>query len=393
MLRRYRSSIAIALTVILAAPASFAAPKEKPKTIREELPDAARKDWDAARDLLDANDFAGALVEYMRAYEQSKNPRVLYNVAVCEKNLRHYARAEGRFKQELAEGTGKLSPQEEQSVKEAITALDPFVSTVTVTANEAGATLFIDDQEAGPTPFTSPVPIDVGPHELRLHKDGFTDVKQTVTVSGGTPAKATFDIQPTVKKADVTVQVTGAPGANVVIDGIDMGQAPFKGELVAGRHTFEARAPGFVTARQTSDVVYKEPLNVALDLSAERHEGHVHIEAMPATASIELDGKLVGSGTFDGPLPTGGHQLIVKKPGYVTYTTEISLNDDQSRDVKATLLEEKGGTNWLAWTIGTVLVVGGGSVAGYFLFKPTDQPDILGTLGNTHTTIGRLGHR
>jgi len=40
-----------------------------------------------------------------------------------------------------------------------------------------------------------------------------------------------------------------------------------------------------------------------------------------------------------------------------------------------------------------VLVVGGGSVAGYFLFKPTDQPDILGTLGNTHTTIGRLGHR
>jgi hypothetical protein len=212
-------------------------------------------------------------------------------------------------------------------------------------------------------------------------------------VSGGTPAKATFDIQPTVKKADVTVQVTGAPGANVVIDGIDMGQAPFKGELVAGRHTFEARAPGFVTARQTSDVVYKEPLNVALDLSAERHEGHVHIEAMPATASIELDGKLVGSGTFDGPLPTGGHQLIVKKPGYVTYTTEISLNDDQSRDVKATLLEEKGGTNWLAWTIGTVLVVGGGSVAGYFLFKPTDQPDILGTLGNTHTTIGRLGHR
>ena len=123
MLRRYRSSIAIALTVVLAAPVSFAAPKAKPKTIREELPDAARKDWDAARDLLDANDFAGALVEYMRAYEQSKNPRVLYNVAVCEKNLRHYARAEGRFKQELAEGTGKLSPQEEQSVKEAITAL------------------------------------------------------------------------------------------------------------------------------------------------------------------------------------------------------------------------------------------------------------------------------
>ena len=380
MLRRFRSSIALALTVVLAAPSGFAAPKPKPKTIREELPDPARKDWDAARDLLEANDFAGALVEYMRAYEQSKNPRVLYNVAVCEKNLRHYARAEVRFKQELAEGQGKLTPQDEQSVKDAITALDPFVSTVEVAANEAGATLFIDDQEAGPTPFTSPVPIDVGPHELRLHKDGFADVKQTVTIAGGTPAKATFDIQPTVKKSAVTVQVTGVAGANVVIDGIDMGQAPFKGDLVAGRHTFEARAPGFVTARQTTDVVYKEPLNVALDLSAERHEGHVHIETMPATSSIEIDGKIVGSGQFDGPLPTGGHQLIVKKPGYVTYTTEITLNDDQSRDVKATLLEEKGGTNWIAWTIGTVLVVGGGSVAGYFLFKPTNQDPVNGNI-------------
>jgi hypothetical protein len=378
MLRRYRSSIALALTVVLAAPAAFAAPK--PKTIREELPDAARKDWDAARDLLDANDFAGALVEYMRAYQESKNPRVLYNVAVCEKNLRHYARAEVRFKQELAEGQGKLSPADEKSVKEAIAALDPFVSTVEVTANEAGATLFIDDQEAGPTPFTSPVPIDVGPHELRLHKDGFVDVKQTVTVAGGTPAKATFDIQPAVKKSAVTVQVTGVAGANVVIDGIDMGQAPFKGEVVAGRHTFEARAPGFVTARQTTDVVYKEPLNVALDLSAERHEGHVHIETMPATSSIEIDGKIVGSGQFDGPLPTGGHQLIVKKPGYVTYTTEITLNDDQSRDVKATLLEERGGTNWLAWGIGTVLVVGGGTVAGYFLFKPTNESAVQGNI-------------
>ena len=101
-------------------------------------PDAARKDWDAARDLLDANDFAGALVEYQRAYDESKNPRVLYNVAVCQKNLRHYARAEMRFKQELAEGTGKISPQDETDLKAAITALDPFVSTVEITRERSG---------------------------------------------------------------------------------------------------------------------------------------------------------------------------------------------------------------------------------------------------------------
>jgi len=388
MLRRYRSPIALVLAVLVAAPSGFAAPKPpKPKTVREELPDAARKDWDAARDLLDANDFSGALVEYMRAYEESKNPRVLYNVAVCEKNLRHYARAELRFKQELAEGTGRISAQDESDLKGAIAALEPFVSTVEITSNETGATLLIDGDDAGKTPFDKPVPIDVGPHELRLHKDGFVDAVQTVTIAGGSPAKAALNIEPAVKKAAVTVAVSGAPGANVVIDGIDMGQAPFKGDLVAGRHTFEARATGFVTARQTTDVVYKEPLNIALDLSAERHEGRVRIEAMPATAAIEVDGKVVGSGVWEGPLPSGGHQLIVKKPGYQPYTVEMTISDDQSREVKATLLEEKG-SNWLAWTIGSALVLGGGTVAGYFLFTPSDQSPISGTLKSSSAPTG-----
>jgi hypothetical protein len=400
MLRRYRSSIALVLTVILSAPSGFAAPKPpKPKTVREELPDAARKDWDAARDLLDTSDFAGALVEYQRAYDLSKNPRVLYNVAVCQKNLRHYARAEATFKQELTDGAGKISAQEEADVKAAIQALDPFVSTVDVTANEAGATLLIDGESVGQSPFDKPVPIDVGPHELRLHKDGFVDAVQTMTIAGGTPAKATLNIDPAVKKATVSVTVTGAPGANVVIDGIDMGQSPFKGEIVAGRHTFEARAPGFVTARQTTDVVYKEPLNVALDLSAERHVGRVRIEATPVEATIEIDGKVVGSGVWEGALPSGGHQLVVKKHGYQPYTSEVTVSDDQSRELKATLLEEKG-SNWLAWTIGTVLVVGGGSVAGYFLFQPNNQQPVNGSLANVPTGSSgaasftpHLGHR
>jgi hypothetical protein len=400
MLRRYRSSIALVLTVILSAPSGFAAPKApKPKTVREELPDAARKDWDAARDLLDTSDFAGALVEYQRAYDLSKNPRVLYNVAVCQKNLRHYARAEATFKQELTEGAGKISAQEEADVKAAIQALDPFVSTVDVTANETGATLLIDGEAAGQSPFDKPVPIDVGPHEIRLHKDGFVDAVQTLTIAGGTPAKAALNIDPAVKKATVSVTVTGAPGASVLIDGIDMGQAPFKGEVVAGRHTFEARAPGYVTARQTTDVLYKEPLNLALDLSAERHVGRVRIEATPVESTIEIDGKVVGSGVWEGALPSGGHQLVVKKHGYQPYTSEVTVSDDQSRELKATLLEEKG-SNWLAWTIGTVLVIGGGSVAGYFLFQPNNQQPVNGSLANVPTgPIGgasftpHLGHR
>ena len=47
--------------------------------VRSTLPDPARHAWDAAKQLAGASDYKGALVEFQRAYELSRNPRVLYN--------------------------------------------------------------------------------------------------------------------------------------------------------------------------------------------------------------------------------------------------------------------------------------------------------------------------
>lgn len=381
-MRRMPVSLTLLLACALAVePVAFAQTRGRPRppTVREQLPDAARREWDAARELFDAQDYQGALVEYLRAYELSKNPRVLYNVGICEKNLRRYARALARFQQQLAEGAGKLSPEEEQNVKEAIAAIEPFVSTIEVTSNEPGAMLYIDGLEAGQTPFAGPIPIDVGPHQLRLHKPGFQDATQNVAIAGNAGAKVNFKLEPLVKTALVTVNVVGAPQAHVVVDGVDMGLAPFKGEVGAGRHTFEARAPGYVTARQTSEVRYKEPLEITLSLSAERHEARVRIVAKPEGATIEIDGKVVGSTTWEGVLPSGGHQLVVRKPGYDTYSTELALNDDQTRSVTVDLKPQRD-SSWILWAAGTVAVVAGGAVASYFVFRPADPVPVTGTL-------------
>ena len=72
---------------------------------------------------------------------------------------------------------------------------------------------------------------------------------------------------------------------------------------------------------------------------------------------------------------TGGHQLVVTKPGYQTYSTEVFVADDQVREVNVPLNSEVK-TSWVAWGVGTLLVVTGGIVAGYFVFKPTPaEPD------------------
>ncbi|HLK41390.1 MAG TPA: PEGA domain-containing protein [Polyangiaceae bacterium] len=384
-----RSQILPILLVSLLS-ASTAWGQARPADVRALLPEPARHAWDAAKQLAGASDYKGALVEFQRAYEISHNPRVLYNVGVTEKLLTHYARAVDAWDKELKEGTGQLSGAEVQELNNAISIVKQFVTTIEVTSNEPDATLYIDDYAVGKTPFLGPVRIDVGKHTLKLTKEGFADASQPVDVAAGVKTPVFFTIEPLHKASLVTVTVSGAPSATIFVDGRDVGPAPFKGELSADRHTIEARSPGFVTVGQTVDVQFRQPTTLSLTLSPERHEGRLRITA-PEGAEISVDEKAVGAGTWEGVVSTtGGHQLVVRKPGYQAYSTEVFVADDQVREVNVPLNKEVG-TSWVAWGIGSLLVVTGGIVAGYFVFKPTDQSPYSGTLTPGTTSAARFG--
>ena len=124
-----------------------------------------------------------------------------------------------------------------------------------------------------------------------------------------------------------------------------------------------------------------------MTMSLERHSSRVAVDAMPAGAMIEIDGKVVGSTHWEGNLPTGGHQLIVKKPGYQVFSQELALQDDQVRNVRATLIEERSST-WVWWTAGTLAVIGAGAVVSYFVFRPSDPQPYVGTLPPGTQTAG-----
>jgi len=385
----HRHSLALVIAFALAAPPAYAQPQAT-VDVRTQLPDTAKHAWDAAKQLANAADYRGALVEFQRAYELSHNPRVLFNLGVTEKLLTHYARAVDAWDKELREGSGQLTPAELQELKNAIAIVQQFVTTIEVSANEDGATLSVDDYVIGKTPFTAPVRIDVGKHVLKLSKDGFVDAIRPVDVASGQVTPVAFRIEPTNKTALVTVTVAGTPSATVFIDGRDVGPAPFKGELSADRHTIEARAPGFVTVGQTVDVQYSQAMSLSLTLSAERHEGRLRVIA-PEGAEIAVDTRVVGSGTWEGVVSTtGGHQLVVHKSGYQTYSTEVFVADDQVRDVNVPLNKEVG-TSWVAWGVGTILVVTGGIVAGYYVFKPTTPNPFVGTFDPGLTTARPIG--
>lgn len=375
-------------TAQLALPTtSFAQPAKKAaRSLKDELTGDARKSFDAAVALTQASpaNWKGARSEFLRSYEISKNPRVLFNVAVCEKNLGRYPQAVANFQRELDESKGSLPADEEQTVKGAIASLRNFVGTLELDVNEPGATVYVKydeaEEEVGKTPLTQSISLPTGTPTIIVRKAGFEPINIQVNISGGVAVKKSVKMDSLVRQTDVDVIVEGATGAMVSIDGTERGPAPYKGKvsIQTEPHTFEAKAPGFVTAKQTAIAKEGETVSLRMSLAREQDMGRLSVESQPSGTTISIDGKVVGANKWEGPIAVGSHQIVVRKDGYYTRNLDVEVSAGGKRNVTATL-DENRGTSWVVWSLGTAALIGGATAVSFFVFKSSDK-EIPGTL-------------
>src|SRR3974390_521951 len=112
-----------------------AQPQNKPPRARplaQSLPPDARRDYDAGKLLFEDGDFGTALLKYQAAYDATHDPRLLWDVAVCEKSLRHYARAIEVLSRYLADGGELLSGGDRRDAQELTRAITPFTAAETL---------------------------------------------------------------------------------------------------------------------------------------------------------------------------------------------------------------------------------------------------------------------
>ncbi len=362
-------------------------PKAKPKTVAERLPPEARKHWESALLLYEDQNWEGALSEFRTAYDISKEPRVLRNVAVCEKNLKRYADAIFTLQRSLSEGATDFEPELATQIKDEIDILMPLTSMVIIEVNEPGAEVSIDGRVVGTSPLSAPVRVNVGERTFSAKKAGYLDANVKVMTSGGGTVPVKIALEPAVKMGKVFVNVGGlAAGvqAKVTIDGVEVGTSPYQGDLQAGKHTFEVHAPGYVSQKVTKDIEYKGTVSVDVSLQKEKHEGLLAIDTGVPEATIVVDGKVVGQGSYTGVVASGGHSVKVDADGYKPYQSEVTVLDNQKRGVSIQL--ERNSKTWL-WLLGGGVLVAGAAVGGYFLFKPKDEQPIPGTIAPGFVTV------
>ncbi len=275
-------------------------PPPGPPPLGEALSGESKADYESGKVLFGDGDHANALVKFKSAYDKSKEPRLLWNMAACEKNLRHYSKALKLVRQYLAEGGDKLTEQDRKEGDELIKVMEPLTAKLRVNVNETGAEISLDEERVGTSPL-EPTVVDIGTRRIRVQKAEFEEFVRDVPVGGA---------------AEVAVDV------NLV-------------KIV--------------------------------------HEGRLTVSA-PQGSTIYVDGKVVGSGTWNGVLPSGGHTLRVTQEKMRPFQTEVYIQDKETRSVPVSLDPEpsKGMPAW-AWVAGGVVAAGALGVGGYFLFRGEDK--------------------
>src|SRR5450432_1872463 len=176
-----------AATVDSAAGGAPAAPADSrpvpPVPLVDVLEGQAKEDYEAGRLLYDSGDYTSALLKFQSAYAEAGDPRLLWNAAGCEQNLRHYVKASALVRQFMASHSPLVTSEAASRAQAFLDAALPLTAPLEVESNEPNAEVYLDHELLGSTRPTFAARIDLGKHQIVVTKRGFQPFAETLTVA------------------------------------------------------------------------------------------------------------------------------------------------------------------------------------------------------------------
>ncbi len=315
------SALLIATTVaspLYAKPPAHPAAPAGPKPLGDTLTGDAKADYDAGKLLIGDGDYAGAEIKLQGAYELSKDPRLLWNIAACEKQQRHYAKTIALVKKYLDTGGALLTDSDRAEAKALLDAIESFTVKLTI-VTEPGAEIFIDDDDVGTAPLADPIVVDLGNRKIAVKKAGFRDTTKEIPVGGSAEAKIEIKLELEVHEGHLIVR--SQRDATIMIDGTQAGVAEFDGKLKSGGHTLRVAAPGMVPYQ--SEVVLTDDENRTIDVPLE------HVYVPPPPKRVEPPGPDLELGASAGP----GVKLHGDKPWMMMERIDVGYRSGWPTDL------------------------------------------------------------
>jgi len=310
------AALAIALGRVVVPAPVLAAPPAAPAASPADLA-AAKKLFATGLKLYNEGSFREALSAFDKANAIAPRVSLQRNIAQCHRDLKDFAGAYDAYGVLLARYGASMSAADKRSVQHAIDELATLTGTIRVAVAEPGATVSLDDHDAGTTPLAGPLRANLGTHVVTVAKAGFETIRKEMKLSGSDEATVAGPLEPEVSTGHLVVNAPPDAKVEVFVDGTDVGPAPWEGDVKPGVHVVEARGADRLAPPKQVDVVRRERVEMALELASAT--GRVQIDTHTADAAIAIDGAPVGKGVWEGTLPAGEHEVTIEAAGFRPY--------------------------------------------------------------------------
>lgn len=184
---------------------------------------------------------------------------------------------------------------------------------------------------------------------------------------------------------------TKPQGAVVRIDGTVVGNAPWSGEVDAGRRQIDVELEGFKASSRTLNAERGDVYPIELTLTTANIGGLLTVTSVPTGAFVFLDGDEVGPTPLRSfQVDARSYRLEVRAPGYTADLKTITVVDGKLLERAVTLLPIGAAESraplprWPGWAmIGTSAVaLGAGSYFGLQAIDAYDEADKIKRTGD-----------
>jgi uncharacterized protein (TIGR02145 family) len=178
---------------------------------------------------------------------------------------------------------------------------------VTFVVQPPDAVITIDGQ---PAKSDKPVKLSKGPHQLRIEKQGFQPVEETITVS-----ESEVLFRRTLKEVDIEpVQIRSTPDqARILLNGVEQGLTNKGLFLFPGSYQIKLSKSGYVEVEETINVVSGGQNNFIFTLV--KNSGSLSLQITPTDATVLLNKQNYSKGSQI-ELAPGMYKLEITKDGY-----------------------------------------------------------------------------
>lgn len=240
-MKPHRCGLLIALALVVTGPHAGAQSNVQ-RPLAEELTGDARASFEQGRALFEHGDYMTAHAKFRSAFEASRNPRLLWNLAACSSKLKRYGRALREADRYLEAGES-LSAEQREKASAFVRELQSLVAHATFVVSPAGARLSLDGEDRGAVDEQSLHALELGPHEVSLARDGYAPLRQTIDVRDTAAVTFAFRLEELRALGRLVVEADG--DARVEVDGSRAGYGLVELHLGAGPHRVVVQREGF----------------------------------------------------------------------------------------------------------------------------------------------------